>query len=118
MTQDNQNAKSPNSTKLDERLERVETLLGQLVDKERSQDPDGRQLSSSPDDGGRSELLPQLSSNASNVHESGPLLSLFDNSVVSAVASLEIFRDAHCDAIRLVGARSPSRLNRRRRRMR
>jgi hypothetical protein len=73
--------KPSSSTKIDERLGRVETLLERLVEKEASQDSDDRGISSSPDHG--QELLPQLSSNTAHAHETGPLVSLYDASADS-----------------------------------
>jgi hypothetical protein len=69
--------------KIDERLGRVETLLEKLVEKEQagSSESEDHRYPSTPEDA--RELLPQISSNAANIHEEGPFLSLIDHSAVS-----------------------------------
>jgi hypothetical protein len=92
--------KPQNSSKIDERLGRVETLLEKLVEKDKSQESDD---SHSPEDGRElRELLPQLSSNASNFNESGPILSLFDNSVVSNGFLPVDIKDSRCATLHLI----------------
>lgn len=80
MTQVSPSIKNEPRTKIDERLGRVETLLEKLVEKEQNgSESEDHRYPSTPEDG--RELLPQISSNAANIHEQGPFLSLVDHSV-------------------------------------
>ena len=61
----------------------MESLLEKLVEKEHIES-DGHRYPDTPEEA--RELLPQISSNAANAHEEGPVLSLIDHSAVSVVS--------------------------------
>jgi len=80
---------SSSSPQIDERLERVEALLDKLVGKEsesEGRDSDARQLLMTPESGTESMATFR---DETAVYETGPVISLFENTVVSKYFGFE-----------------------------